>query len=192
MKGAYKPNSKGRLQARVYEIATKKNYFMSQLSGQTIATFDIDRSSFYSNQTLCMGQSKTNKSWTGDLCESELSVEDVTLKCTCNAFDSNLIGVFSDFTRTLGEAVVFPEPPEPLPQDTKDEPKNNLSTVGGGKVTPDGVASQIMEVNGTNYVWMGQTIFFAILTLAGSLIALKMDKKDWADQSLSRTMPISV
>ena len=55
MKGAYKPNSKGRLQARVYEIATKKNYFMSQLSGQTIATFDIDRSSFYSNQTICMG-----------------------------------------------------------------------------------------------------------------------------------------
>ena len=55
MKGAYKPNSRGRLQARIYEIATKKNYFMSQLSGQTIATFDIDRSSFYSNQTICMG-----------------------------------------------------------------------------------------------------------------------------------------
>lgn len=55
-----------------------------------------------------MGQSKTSGLWSGDLCKSELSVEDVTLKCTCNAFDSTLIGVFSDFTRTLGEPVVFP------------------------------------------------------------------------------------
>jgi hypothetical protein len=70
-----------------------------------------------------------------------LSVEEVTMKCTCNAFDSNLIGVFSDFTRTLGETVVFPEPPEPLPQDTKNDLNINLSTVGDGKVTPDDDAS---------------------------------------------------
>ena len=55
-----------------------------------------------------MGQSKTSGLWTGDLCKSELSVEDVTMKCTCNAFDSTLIALYSDFTRTLGEPVVFP------------------------------------------------------------------------------------
>lgn len=55
MRGAYKENSRGRLQAAIYELGTNTRYQMSQLSGQTIATFDIDRSSYYSNQTVCMG-----------------------------------------------------------------------------------------------------------------------------------------
>ena len=33
------------------------------------------------------------------------------MKCTCNAFESDLIGLFNDFTRTLGEPVDFPAPP---------------------------------------------------------------------------------
>ena len=63
-----------------------------------------------------MGQSKTTGLWTGDLCKSELLVEDAAMKCTCNAFDSTLIGVFADFTRTLGEPVKFPEIVEETPK----------------------------------------------------------------------------
>ena len=55
-----------------------------------------------------MGFSKLNKSWRSDLCKSELLVEQVSMKCICNAFESDQIGVFSDFSRTAGAAVVFP------------------------------------------------------------------------------------
>ena len=82
---------------------------MSQISGQTNATFAIDRSTYYSNQTVCMGFSKSEQRWSSQLCRSELHIDDVAMKCTCNAFDSDQIGVFSDFTRELGETVVFPE-----------------------------------------------------------------------------------
>ena len=36
------------------------------------------------------------------------------------------------------------------------------------------------KLNGTNYVWMGQTLLSAILCLAGSLVTIKMDRKDEA------------
>ena len=140
-----------------------------------------------------MGYSKTSKSWKSDLCKSELNVEDVTMKCTCNAFDSNLIGVFSDFTRTLGETVTFPE--IELPEENSYAviaSKIDLSAIDGGRVTTDDVVSQIKDISGTNFVWMGQTILVAILTLAGSLVVRKMDKRDEADHSVARTSPISV
>ncbi len=35
------------------------------------------------------------------------------MKCECNAFESNQIGIFTDFTRELGAPVNFPAPPEP-------------------------------------------------------------------------------
>ena len=54
------------------------------------------------------------------------------------------------------------------------------------------MVSQVKDVSGTNYVWMGQTILVFVLTLAGSLLSRKMDKKDEAEQSLSRTSPIAV
>ena len=56
-----------------------------------------------------MGYSKTEARWKSDLCHSEVYVEEVEMACVCNAFDSTQIGVFSDFTRTLGESVTFPE-----------------------------------------------------------------------------------
>lgn len=56
----------------------------------------------------------------------------------------------------------------------------------------DDIVSQIKDVNGTNYVWMGQTILVAFFTLAGSLFTRKMDMKDEADQCLTRTSPIPV
>ena len=43
MKGAYRENSQGRLQARIHEIGTGTDFSMGQLSGQTNATFAIDR-----------------------------------------------------------------------------------------------------------------------------------------------------
>ena len=81
---------------------------MGELSGQTSAVFDVDRDAYFSNQTVCMGYSKSALKWQTDLCQSELIVEDVQMKCTCNAFDSNLIGVFTDLTRDIGESVTFP------------------------------------------------------------------------------------
>ena len=55
-----------------------------------------------------MGFDQAKERWNHEMCQSELSVEDVTMKCTCNAFQSNIIGIFTDFTRTLGEPVQFP------------------------------------------------------------------------------------
>ena len=49
MDGAYLGNSKARLQASIYELGSQKSYQMGELSGQTIATFGIDRSTFASN-----------------------------------------------------------------------------------------------------------------------------------------------
>ena len=42
-------NSQGRLQVSIYELGTGETFEMSQLSGQTNATFAIDRNSYYSN-----------------------------------------------------------------------------------------------------------------------------------------------
>ena len=50
---------------------------MGELSGQTLATFDLDRGTYHSNQTVCMGYSKTTKRWQSELCQSEVNVEDV-------------------------------------------------------------------------------------------------------------------
>jgi hypothetical protein len=35
------------------------------------------------------------------------------MRCECNSFSSELIGIFTDFTRVLGAPVYFPAPPEP-------------------------------------------------------------------------------
>lgn len=111
MDGAYKGNSKARLQATIYELGSATRYSMGELSGQNIATFAIDRDTYHSDQTICMGYSKSTNKWQGDLCKSELSVEDVTMKCVCNAFDSNLVSVMTDYTRVLGQPVDFPALP---------------------------------------------------------------------------------
>lgn len=49
MNGAYIGNSKARLQVSIYEIGSNLSYQMGELSGQTVATFGIDRSSFVQN-----------------------------------------------------------------------------------------------------------------------------------------------
>ena len=54
MDGAYIGNSKARLSVNIYEPGTTTLHTMGELSGQTVATFDLDRSNFYSNQTVCM------------------------------------------------------------------------------------------------------------------------------------------
>ena len=48
------------------------------------------------------------------------------------------------------------------------------------------------DLDGTNYVWMGQAILVFLLTLAGSIVSYKIDKKDEASESsISRTSPIA-
>ena len=155
MKGAYLGNSKARLQATVYEIGSKQRYSMGELSGQTIATFGVDRDSFASNQTVCMGFSKTDSKWRSDLCQSELKVEEVTIKCTCNAFDSNQIGVFNDYTRAEGLPVSFPA------IEIEEQQLTVVPTIMDPNLAQDasqkGNSSDLSDggLNGTNYVWMG-------------------------------------
>jgi hypothetical protein len=48
-----------------------------------------------------------------------------------------------------------------------------MSETRTSKVTEEDVV-----VAGTNYVWMGQTFMFSLLTLCGALVAYKMDKTD--------------
>ena len=77
MNGAYLGNSKARLQASVYEQGSGSRFTMGELSGQTIATFDLDRDSFKNNQTVCMGKSLKNDRWGSASCLSELFVQKV-------------------------------------------------------------------------------------------------------------------
>ena len=72
------------------------------------------------------------------------------MKCTCNAFSSNLIGVFNDYSREEGLPVKFP----------KIEIKENQLTVVPTEIDPSlnsgkNNKSDDGGLNGTNYVWMG-------------------------------------
>ena len=157
---------------------------MGGLSGQTVAKFDIERLIYYPNQTVCMGFSKTSQKWEADLCQSELLIQDVQMKCTCNAFDSHVIGLFTDFNRDFGEAVEFPPPVV----DVKDQVQQfavipssvDLSlleeSVPSNKVEEEDQAE--VDIDGKNYVWMIQTTLVAVLTMVGSLLTLKLDKRD--------------
>jgi len=127
---------------------------MGELSGQTIATFDVDRDTFHSNQTVCMGYSASDERWQTDLCLSDLSIEDVTMSCTCNAFDSNLIGVFSDFTRAKGESVNFPAPVIIEDDANYSVIRSNVNPTIPGSKDRDDIVSRINNVDGSNFVWM--------------------------------------
>lgn len=74
MRGAYIGNSKARLQVALFEIGTGERHSIGQLSGQTIAKFDLDRKTYHSNQTVCMGFDDDDKRWKSELCQTELSV----------------------------------------------------------------------------------------------------------------------
>ena len=79
------------------------------------------------------------------------------MKCECNSFNSELVGIFTDFTREPGEAVNFPPPPEPVikPEeqqywDVHTRADISISETHTGKVTDEEAGAV-----GTNYVWMG-------------------------------------
>ena len=114
------------------------------------------------------------------------------MSCTCNAFDSNLIGVFSDFTRAKGMPVNFPPPAIIVDDSSFSVIRSNVDPTMSVTNDRDDVVSRINNVNGSNFVWMIQTLLVSILTLAGAFMTHKMDKKDEAAQSLSRTSPIAV
>lgn len=77
MRGAYIGNSKARLSVNVFEPGTGVTHTMGELSGQTIASFDLDQSTFHSNQTVCMGYSEQDNRWKSDFCKWEINVEKV-------------------------------------------------------------------------------------------------------------------
>lgn len=123
---------------------------MGELSGQTVASFAINRATFSSNQTVCMGYSKPEGLWKSELCQSELKVEEVSMKCSCNSFSSDIIGVFNDYAREKGAPVKFPK------AQLDDE---NIKSLSVAPIEVDISMSerpdQAVSLNGTNYVWMG-------------------------------------
>ena len=53
-------------------------------------------------------------------------------------------------------------------------------------------SSDAKDLDGTNYVWMGQAVLVYLLTLAGSIVTYRIDKKDEASESsITRTSPIA-
>ena len=102
------------------------------------------------------------------------------MSCTCNAFDSNMIGVFSDFTRAKGMPVNFPPPAIIVDDSSFSVIRSNVDPTMSVTNDKDNVVSRINNVNGSNFVWMIQTLLVAILTIAGAFMTHKMDKKDEA------------
>jgi hypothetical protein len=82
---------------------------LGDITGTFEVRFEIDPNTFRNNQTVCMAQSKASNTWEADLCKSELDVQSVVMKCSCNGYKSNFAGLFTDSLRTLDVAKIpFP------------------------------------------------------------------------------------
>ena len=101
--------SSGVLEVAVFENGSGIRYTMGELSGSTVASFNVDPDTFANNQTVCMAFSEASNSWDSELCITELQVKTISLKCVCNAFESKRVGLFTDSTRVPGPAIEFPE-----------------------------------------------------------------------------------
>ena len=77
---------------------------------QVNATFNVNPYNYESNQTVCMAYSLIGKKWDSELCVTELVVERLEIKCSCNSISAETIGVFIDTGRALGPRIEFPEP----------------------------------------------------------------------------------
>lgn len=174
------PYSRGVLQVTVYENGTGIRFQMGELSSQTVATFDLNPDTYRSNQTLCMAYSETRQIWDSDLCITELLVDTVQQKCTCNAFESRKVGLFTDSTRPLGAAIAFPE----IERDYE-ELYRDFETVA----IKTEVAPPVHAFEGAAFVWVVESVLLALLFLAGALIALKFDRVDHQEQSIMKTAP---
>jgi len=124
-----------------------------------------------------MGYAELENLWKSDLCQWELDDEKVQMKCSCNAFGSELIGIFTDFTRILGAPVAFPPPIERvIPTELKDGTYVVVPTdakVTESETTTSSTDESATAAVGTNYVWMGQTLMFSILTICGCFVTRK-------------------
>ena len=178
--------SRGALQVSVYENGTGIRFPMGELSGQTIATFDLYPDTYRSNQTVCMAYSETRKIWDSDLCITELDVATIQQKCTCNAFDSRKVALFTDSSRALGETIDFPEIERDQYQDMYYDFEKVSTTVNEVVSTP------IHTLEGAGFVWRTEAIVLSLIFIAGSLIALKFDRNDQKEQSIMKTLPTAV
>ena len=100
--------SSGVLEVAVFENGSGIRYSMGELSGQTVATFNVNPDTYANNQTVCMAFSEARNAWDSELCITELQVKTISLKCICNAFESKRVGLFTDSTRVLGPVIEFP------------------------------------------------------------------------------------
>ena len=100
--------SSGVLEVAVFENGSGIRYSMGELSGQTVATFNVNPDTYANNQTVCMAFSEARNAWDSELCITELQVKTISLKCICNAFESKRVGLFTDSTRVLGPDIEFP------------------------------------------------------------------------------------
>lgn len=56
-----------------------------------------------------MAYSEHSKTWSEDTCQQVVKARSYTIECTCNAFNSEFIGLFIDESRILGEPIPMPE-----------------------------------------------------------------------------------
>ena len=172
--------SSGVVEVAVFENGTGMRYSMGELSGQTVATFDVRPDTYANNQTVCMAYSDTRRIWDSELCITELKVQNIQLKCICNAFDSKRVGLFTDKSRILGPAIEFPE-----------IELAEVQYYQGFELIPSEPVDSIQSLDSAGFVWISQSVLVAMLCISGSLIALKFDRADKKeyDPSIMRTAP---
>ena len=162
------PYSVARLNVAIYENVEGLNHEIGQLVNQVNATFNVNPYSYESNQTVCMAYSLTGKKWDSELCVTELVVERLQIKCSCNSINAETIGVFVDTKRVLGKRIEFPEP-------------QKIAQGGNGRVYEiiDEDFSDAVHVKyEQSPIWIMQSVATAIICITGMLITMKLDKND--------------
>ena len=139
----------------------------------TVATFEVNPVTFRNNQTVCMAFSEVEQKWSADLCQSTVQPKTYEMQCSCNAFASSYVGVFTDRMRLMDMSVVFPAIEIAQEQSVTVAAPDALHVTGAA------------EINGTSYVILGVAVLITLFGLSGSSIVMRADMKDWTDLGLA-------
>jgi len=106
-----------------------------------------------------MAFSKDKNVWDANLCNSELEAEKLQMKCTCNAFKSDLTSLFTDTSRLYDATpIMFPE--------IKPIVKMNA------EVQPN------LQVKNKSNVWLWSSTLLSVILLVAAGIAFRLDLSD--------------
>ena len=106
-----------------------------------------------------MAFSKDTNAWDSNLCNSELEVKSLQMKCTCNAFKSDLSALFTDSSRPLDlTPIVFPEVKQVTKQSIEVQPS--------------------MQAKSKSYIWLWSSSLLSFVLLVAAGIAFRLDISD--------------